>query len=251
MNLKARFYLVPKTFFTILFGGEFKSAFQFVSDYRILRRSIHNKLANIIEQHKVDDPGIAFQKFLDIDRWVYESMRRVYFLGLNNSKRKMTILDVGTGTGYFPFICNYYGHRAEALDIPDNEMYNEITRELGITRFTQYIKPYKDLHVNNQYDLITAYMICFNNHKTPDVWHIKEWDYFLKSVCRKNLRPGGNLFFSLNEETEEEPVRKELLDYFVSNHAEIKNLDVHFKRNAFLTISSEVHAYRSTYAVNR
>lgn len=251
MNLKARLYLVPKTFFTILFTGHFKSALQFVLDYRILRRSIKKRLANIIEQHKVDDPGIAFQKFLDTDRWVYENMRRVYFLGLNKANNKMIILDVGTGAGYFPFICNYYGHRAEALDVPDNEMYNQIIRELGITRYTQTIKAYEDLDVNNQYDLITGFMICFNNHKTPDVWHIQEWDYFLKSVCKKNLRPGGNIFVSFNAENEEEPVSKELLDYFVLNNGELKNLDVYFKRNAFLTISSEVHTYRSTYPVNR
>jgi hypothetical protein len=239
MNLKARLYLVPKTFFTLLVSGQFKSAFRFVSDYRILRKQLDNRLSKIITKYKIDNPGIAFQKYLDIDRWLYESLKRVYFLGLNNPDIKKSILDLGTGAGYFPFICNFYGHRAEALDVPDNDMYNQIIKELGITRYTQYIKEYQDLDVNKQYDLITGFMICFNNHKTPNVWHIKEWDYFLKSISRKNLKPNGNVFLSLNAETEEEPASRELLDYFASHHGVVNDLEVSLKADAFLSKSSE------------
>ena len=235
MNLKTRLYLVPKSFFSILFTRGFKSASRFVSDFRRLRKGIRARLANVIERYKIDNPGIAFQKYLDIDRWVYESQKRVYFLGLDNTNSKKCILDLGTGAGYFPYICNYYGHKAEALDVPDNDMYNQIVGELGINRYTQYIKAYKDLDVNNQYDLITGFMICFNNHKMPDVWHIKEWDYFLKSISNKNLKPNGKVFLSFNEESKEEPVKKDLLAYFVANHGELKNLEVSLKRDDFLS----------------
>jgi len=240
MNLKARFYLVPKTFLTILFSEDFKSASRFVSDYRFLRKNIEKRLANIKEKFNIDNPGIAFQKYLDIDRWLYESMKRVYFLGLNKSNNKKSILDLGTGAGYFPFVCTYYGHRAEALDVPDNEMYNQIIRELGINRYTQSIKAYRELDVNNQYDLVTGFMICFNNHKTPNVWHIKEWDYFLKALSKKNLKPDGKIFLSFNPETEEEPVDKDLLNFFLLHHGDVKDTEVFFRREDFLTRSSEV-----------
>ena len=161
-------------------------------------------------------------------------MKRYYFLGLNKTRGSKVILDLGTGAGYFTFICNYYGHRAEAIDVPDNPMYNEIIKELGITRHAQYIAAFKDLDVNRQYDLITAAMICFNNHKTPNVWHIKEWDYFLKSVSTRNLKPNGKLFLSFNSESEEVPIDKELLEYFVLNNGELNDLEVFFKRESFI-----------------
>jgi SAM-dependent methyltransferase len=242
MNLKARFYLVPKTFCTILLEEGPDSALRFVSDYHTLRKILRKRLATIIDKFSIAHPGDAYQKYLDIDRWLYESMRRFYFLGLKKSKEKKAILDLGTGAGYFPFICNYYGHKAEAIDVPDNPMYNEIIRELGITRYTQYIRAFKDLEINKQYDLITAAMICFNNHKTSNVWHIKEWDYFLKSVSRRNLKPDGQFFLSFNSETEEEPVNKELLEYFVSNNGDLNNVEVFLKREAFLLKSSEAVA---------
>jgi SAM-dependent methyltransferase len=242
MNLKARFYLVPKTFFTVLFNEGPDSAFRFRSDYRTIRKTLRKRLAGIVKKFSIDHPGEGYQKYLDIDRWLYESMRRFYFLGLNKTTEKKTILDLGTGAGYFPFICNYYGHRAEAIDVPDNPMYNEIVKELGIARFTQYIRAFKDLEVDKQYDLITAAMICFNNHKTPDVWHIKEWDYFLKSISRRNLKPNGQVFLSFNAETEEEPVNRELLEYFEMHDGDLINVEVFLKKEAFLTKSSEAVA---------
>jgi hypothetical protein len=245
MNLKARVYLVPKTFFIILMEEGFKAAVQFVSDYRILRKTLRKRLSNIIKEFAIDHPGIGYQKYLDIDRWLYDSMRRYYFLDLNKGSRGKTILDLGTGAAYFPFVCNYYGHKAEAIDVPDNPMYNAIIKELGITRYSQFIRAFKDLEVNKQYDLITAAMICFNNHKTPGVWHIKEWDYFLKSVSLKNLKPNGKLFLSFNSESEDEPMNKELMEYFEMYNGELNNLEVFLTRENHLL---PIHVQRGVEA---
>lgn len=233
MNLKTRLYLFSKTYLKLLTTRDIKTARQFASDYRILRKMVAAKLANVIAQNKIDNPGVAYQKYLDVDLWVYECLKRVYELGLNTGGKK-EILDLGTGAGYFPYICNYYGHHAEALDVPDNDMYNQIIKELEIKRYGQYIQAYKNIDVDNKYDLVTGYMICFNNHKSPNLWHIKEWEYFLKSLSERNMKPGAEIFLSFNPESEEEPVSKELLSYFASHNGKINEHQVFLERSAFL-----------------
>lgn len=235
MNLKERLYDFPATYLKILSKEGIRPSSQFIADYKFLKKEIRERLSKIITRYQIENPGIAYQKYLDVDLWVLECLRRVYNLELHKAKGKLSILDLGTGAGYFPFICNYYGHHAEALDIPDNEMYNQVIQALGIKRFSQYITPFKDLDVPVKYDLITGYMICFNNHKTPEVWHIKEWEYFLKSVCKNQLKPGGALFLSFNAEREDEPIDKRLLDYFKENNANIHDCQIAFKRSDFYT----------------
>src|SRR5688572_16974200 len=154
MNLKERLYFLPVTFLRVLKSHGIKDSVKFVSDYNLIRKEVKKKLAATAQKFKVDNPGVAYQKYLDADLWVYESMRRVYMLGLHKDENKKAILDLGTGAGYFPFICNYYGHRAEALDVPDNDMYNQVIKDLGIKRYGQYIHAFKDIEVDNKYDLI-------------------------------------------------------------------------------------------------
>jgi hypothetical protein len=234
MNIKERVIFFPRTYLTILATRGIKPSFTFIADFIHLKKDIGKKISAISKQYKIDNPGVAYQKYLDVDFWVYESLRRVYLLGLNKKTSSKKILDLGTGAGYFPYICKYYGHDAEALDVPDNEMYNQIIKELGIKRYTQYIYAYKDLDIAKKYDLITAFMICFNNHKSPGLWHIDQWTYFLKSVSEKNLVPGGKVFLSFNAETDEEPVSRELVSYFITKQAKVNGIEVSLEGNVFL-----------------
>lgn len=192
---------------------------RFWTDYLSLRRDLSLNLAPIAGRHKIKAPGISFQKYLDVDYWLFEHMVRCYQLGLHNVGRKLHILDIGTGAAYFPFICRFYGHEVEAVDVDDNPMYNEIVKTLGIKRYEQFIHSYSDLVTTKRYDFITAFMICFNCHMQPDLWHVPEWEYFLGSLHANNLNPGGEVYLSFNAETPEEPVSKDLLAYFSANNA--------------------------------
>ncbi len=189
------------------------------------------KISSIKAKYKIANPGISYQKYVDIDYWLFENLRRAYVMGLHNKTKKSTILDIGTGPGYFPFICGFYGHDAEALDVPDNEMYNEMTGKLGIKRYDQRILPFRHLDIDRKYDLITAFMICFNNHQQPDLWHIREWDYFINSLFSRNLHPGGEVVLSFNAETPQEPISKELLSYFIGNGAKVDGSTIFLKSN--------------------
>jgi hypothetical protein len=234
MNPIQRTIFLPKTYIKLLLSHGVGNSFRFMSDFMKLRKDIKRRIAGIDEQFRIDNPGVAYQKYLDVDYWLYECLRRVYLLQLHKGPAKK-IIDLGTGAGYFPFVCRYYGHDAEALDVPDNEMYNRIIHELGIKRYGQYIYANKDLDVDKKYNLITAFMICFNNHKSPGLWHIKEWAYFLKSVSEKNLEPGGKIFLSFNAESDEEPVSKDLISYFKTKQAKVNGIEVSLDRDIILS----------------
>jgi len=233
MNLRERFYNQPRQWAAILIRYGIRDAFRFMSDYRTICGMIRSRIAGVIEKNRVSDPGIAFQKYLDVDLWVFEAMRRVYTLGLHHAAPQR-ILDIGTGAGYFPFVCRYYGHDAEAIDIPDNDMYNQLIAALGLKRYAQYVQPFEPLKLGpEKYDLVTGFMICFNNHKTPQVWKAAEWDYFMRNLSTAHVRQGGRYFWGLNAESDAEPVSPDVLGYFSQKGARINGCEISVTASAF------------------
>ncbi len=194
---------------------------RFIADYFAVRREIRQRTGSIISKYEVLSPGISPQKYLNLDHWVAENLLRVFRLDLHKQGKKK-ILDIGTGAGYFPFICNYYGHSAEAMDLADNKMYNELTAALDIKRLDERITAFGDISSGRRYDLVTAFMICFNNHQRPGLWHLEEWKSLLRSLHENNLTEQGEVFLSFNAETPEEPISEELLAFFSNNGASIK-----------------------------
>ena len=204
---------------------------RFWTDYLKFKRELARVLAPIARQHRISDPGIAYQKYLEINYWLFENMRRVYVLGLHRQSRKLKILDIGCGAAYFLYVCRQYGHDVEGVDVPDNEMYNEIVAALGIKRYTQYVTKFEDLQTTERYDLVTSFMICFNCHDQPDLWRIPEWESFLASLYDRNLNAGGEVVLSFNCEKVGEPINRELLAYFLSRNATVEGVKIHMGSN--------------------
>lgn len=200
--------------------------------YVRLRRIIAKQLSTIVSKYYINNPNNSWDasKYLNIDIWVLENLGRVFELKLHR-KNNLSVLDIGAGYGYFPLICKYFGHAAECTDLDTTEIYNEVIDKLELKRHIKRIEKYTDFNIEGKFDVITAFMICFNNHKQPDLWHIDEWDYFINDLHTNNLNPGGEIFLSFNIEKETEPIDKELLAYFALNNAEIRGNTVHIKGN--------------------
>ena len=206
--------------------------FKFLIDFLKIRNEISKILLNISIKYKSDNPGESYEKYLDSNVWIFECLLRFYRLNLHKLKHKINILDLGTGAGYFPFICRFYGHNVESIDIPDNEMYNEIIDAFKLYRYGQYITYNSFLITHNRYNLISAFMICFNEHKKSNLWHIMEWETFLNNIKNNNLTHNGEIYLSFNAESFEEPVNRELLSYFESRNGDVINSStVHIKSN--------------------
>ena len=124
-----------------------------------------------LEKYKNSSPYPGYSKYLNIEEWFEDKLWEVYRLGLNKSS-KLDILDIGTGAGYFPYICNYYGHNTMALDLNTTQMYNDIIKFLNINRKVHEIKSFEKLpNLGKKFDLVTAFAICFNNHETSRLWN--------------------------------------------------------------------------------
>ena len=171
--------------------------------------------------------GESFEKYLDYKYWILENLVRVYDLKIDQNKN-LKILDIGTGFGYFPFICQYFGNHSEAIDLDNNNMYNYIIKLLEIVRHPYQIDSYKPLPINTKFDIITGFMICFNNHKTDNLWGYNEWQFFLDSLQNNNLKKNGIIFFSFNLEHDGSPFSREIKNLFMKRNAIIKNHEVFF-----------------------
>ena len=174
----------------------------------------------IRRRYAVADPGADWPKYLDLDRWIGVNIRRIRQLELDLARPKR-ILDLGCGAGYFLYIAQLLGHSGVGLDMDRLPMFREITRLLGVRRVVQRIQAFRPLpNFGQKFDLITAFMICFNNHKMPGLWGVSEWEFFLGDLG-KYLRPRGRIWLELNQEYDGTFYTPELKEFFQNRGAKI------------------------------
>lgn len=164
---------------------------------RILATIDADRFADIASRYR--DHGFA--KYLDLPKWIERNLRRVQRLKLDKGIRRR-VLDVGCGCGYFLYICKLLGHEVMGIDLPGEAMYQEITGMLGVPVVEAKVEPFQPLPDLGTFDVVTAHMICFNGHRTDNVWGVDEWRYFLDglgaaTVCLDfNREPDGRTFTS-------------------------------------------------------
>lgn len=192
---------------------------------------------HIHQRYAVANPGADWPKYLDLDRWIEINIRRIRELELDLSRPKR-ILDLGCGAGYFLYIAQLLGHRGIGLDMDRVAMFRDITRLLGVRRVVQRIEAFRPLpDFGQKFDLITAFMICFNNHKMPDLWKVPEWDFFLDDLA-KHLRPRGRVWLELNQEYDETFYTPELKEFFQKRGARINEHKIIFNSGLRAPVST-------------
>ncbi len=191
-----------------------------VDPERIIASVDRQEFEAIQERHGVENPGDAPEKYLAIHPWVERNIRRVRDLELDFGFRKR-VLDIGCGAGYFLYICKWLGHDVLGLDLDESPMFTDITKLLGVPRVIWRIERHVALpDLGEKFDLITAHMICFNDHKTERVWGPAEWNFFLADALH-HLRPTGRIHLEFNREFDGTWYTPELRDYFARRAAEI------------------------------
>jgi len=181
----------------------------------------------IRRRHAVENPGEHWPKYLDLDRWIGISIRRIREIELDLARRKR-ILDLGCGAGYFLYIAQLLGHSGLGLDVDSVPMFSDITRLLGVRRVIQRIRAFDPLPVlGAKFDLVTAFMICFNNHKQTNLWGVAEWEFFLDNLAR-HLAPRGRVWLELNCEYDGTFYTPELKAFFQRRGARIDEHKIMF-----------------------
>lgn len=191
--------------------------------YLRITKSIQQKMLPIQEKYRYKN--IKFKKYLNIRYWVMINLFRVYRLELHEISPK-DILDIGCGMGYFAFICSYFGHKVTGLDLDTIELYNDSISALKIARLDCEIKKYSQIRCSKNFDYIVAFMICFNGHKTGNLWKEDEWEYFIDDLKNQLLIKNGIIFLSFNSEDVKETLSPELINLFSNYSAKINNLEI-------------------------
>jgi SAM-dependent methyltransferase len=147
------------------------------------------------------------RKFLDLDAWLDINLKRAGELGLLDSAPQR-ILDLGSGTGQFLFVCETLGHQAMGVDLPyavqthpEREIFEEMPPAFVVSVRREAIQSMTPLTVDGTFDLITSFMVCFNNHKLESEWGRAEWSFFVDDMVSR-LNPGGRLALRLNHNEE-------------------------------------------------
>jgi len=191
----------------------------------------------IRRRYAVADPGADWPKYLDLDRWIGVNIRRIRQLELDLARPKQ-ILDLGCGAGYLLYIAQLLGHSGVGLDMDRLPMFREITRLLGVRRVVQRIQAFRPLpNFGQKFDVITAFMICFNNHKMPGLWEVPEWEFFLDDLA-KYLKPRGRIWLELNQEYDETFYTPALKEFFEKRGAKIDEQKVIFNSRRHVRASA-------------
>ena len=201
-----------KNFFRIFINSKLYF-FKVFIEYFLIKKNILNKHSSLKINHNIKETETFEKYFVLKNNFIQHGLIRATQLNIHK-KSELSILDLGTRAGYFPYICNFYGNYAECLDIEGNEYYDHSTDALSLIKYHHEIVYSKKLPIDKKYDLICAYMICFNGHKTKALWGIHEWSIFLKNVIEKNLKEEGKIFLSFNLEDDGQPFSKDLKKFF-------------------------------------
>lgn len=181
----------------------------------------------IRQRYAVEGPTEDWPKYLDLERWIEVNIRRIRRIEVDLTRRKR-ILDLGSGTGYFLYIAQLLGHEGLGLDLDEIPMFRDITCLLNVRRVIWEIKAFDPLpDVLGKFDLITAFLICFNRHKQVDVWGVPEWKFFLDDLA-KHLTPKGRVWLELNQEYDGKFYTPELKEFFEKRGAKIDRHKVVF-----------------------
>lgn len=188
----------------------------------MLRDINQRGFSEVVAEFKDFDPYPGYSKYLDIKPWFIDNLWRCYILGLNISSKK-NILDIGTGNGYFPFICKKFGHTVRTIDVESNPIFNSLVNLLEIPRREYYVKADELIPpFDVKFDLVTGFHTYFNGHRTESVWTSKDWRFFLLDLKENLCNDNAAAYFIINREHDREKVMEdELVEYFLSLGAEI------------------------------
>lgn len=180
----------------------------------------------IRQRYSVKGPSLDWPKFLNLERWIDINIRRIRDIELDLGRPKR-ILDLGCGAGYFLYIAQLLGHEGLGLDLDQLPMFGDLTSLLGVRRVIWQIKAFDPLPDLGKFDLITAFLICFNRHKQANVWGVPEWEFFLDDLA-KHLTLRGRVWLELNQEYDGTFYTPELKEFSQKRGAKIDRHKVIF-----------------------
>lgn len=152
----------------------------------------------------INNTGIASNNkyMIHAEDCIKEQLDWAHTLKLNQSL-PLDILEIGTGAGFFPYICREYGHNVDSCDDRyPGSWWNDSYQLLNLDPKNYFV--YKNTSVGNAFDQKFDMIVSFRStigtqtYVDPpdtgiDVWNVDEWKFFLTD-CSKNLLKSDNSF---------------------------------------------------------
>eukprot|EP00747_Dinoflagellata_sp_TGD_P139305 gnl/TRDRNA2_/TRDRNA2_175878_c0_seq6.p1 gnl/TRDRNA2_/TRDRNA2_175878_c0~~gnl/TRDRNA2_/TRDRNA2_175878_c0_seq6.p1 ORF type:complete len:259 (-),score=13.20 gnl/TRDRNA2_/TRDRNA2_175878_c0_seq6:29-805(-) len=176
----------------------------------------HSDSALYAEYQRLYDVHAFESKFLSPEWGVPRSIQHAHVTGLlryNRSQEapKLRVLDLGSGAGWFTWFLRHHGYDAngmEPLTMWATKEKKIMTKILKVEPIDNYIKPFSPLPQpleNKKYDVITSWLTKWDHvplkNDTKDhrimpyrPYDADEWEFLLKDIGCKQLRPGGTFF---------------------------------------------------------
>ncbi len=140
-------------------------------------------------------------RFEDIVYWIDINVERAQDLWLDRTP-PLRLLDLGSGAGYFLYVCKHFGHDVLGFDTDIEPLFGATTELLGVPRIVgrvERLTPLPDF--GRKFDLVTAHRICF--HRVGKVrdgveWSPADWEFFINDIRTRLLTPTGRLLLDFN-----------------------------------------------------
>jgi SAM-dependent methyltransferase len=146
------------------------------------------------------DDKKGWPKYVDAGHRLDLAIKQARSVQLDRRK-PLRVLDIGSGAGYFLFVCKQLGHSVLGLDLDWPPMYAEMFDMMEMPRCVWRIEPFQPLpDLGGRFDFLTGFAVCFNSHGSDHVWAMKEWEFFLNDVEKNVLSESGEVYFELNPE---------------------------------------------------
>jgi SAM-dependent methyltransferase len=201
----------------------------FCRNYLWVRRNTRRLVAGV-DRAAFDQVGQSLPRanfnplYLDLADTMGVSLYRLRRLGLDSGPSH-TILDIGTGPGLFPYVCQKFGHRVVCTDIDNKTYFNDITELLKLDRRLWRVErnvPAPDF--GTTFDLVTATNIGFNviPPGRRKEWFTDEWDFFLADLASRVVSPRGRIYLTINQlqkRNRDASRDRALLDHFAEQGA--------------------------------
>jgi len=138
--------------------------------------------------------GNRYFKADAVKKHILEKLSVAHYLKLHETKGK-TLIDIGTGAGWFPYICKLYGHTCIGTDELNRDNYQPIYDWLELDIRDELVCPHTPFGLTEKVDYVVTLRSFFPNR--PNVWEMEEWKYFFNDII-KNINPNGGLYLGSN-----------------------------------------------------
>src|SRR5205814_9483561 len=192
----------------LLSPDSFASAFEHLSraTHPVNKRRILDDIdwlqfKNLRHQYPYRPGSPQINRFEDVVYWIDINLERAQDLWLDRAA-PLRILDLGSGAGYFLYVCKHFGHDVLGFDTDTEPLFHATTEPLGVRRVIGRIErltPLPDL--GGKFDLVAAHRICF--HRIGKVrdgleWSLADWEFFINDIRSRVLTENGRLLLDCN-----------------------------------------------------